>query len=290
MTFSGVLTALVTPFTPDGGVDEAAFRALVRRQVQAGVSGLVPCGTTGEAPTLAVDEHLAVIRWTVEEAGDVPVLAGIGSNDTAAAIATGKRAQELGVTGVLATAPYYNKPTQQGLFLHFSAIAEALEVEVCVYDVPGRSSVEVGVDTITRLAAVPGITTVKDATGNLVKATRLQRGCPELTMLSGDDLTTFPFVCLGGDGCISVASNVVPEAMVQLVQLAKQARLDEARALHNELMPLFRALFVQTNPLPVKTLLAAMGLCGGVFRLPLGTMDEAPRARLIELACDHGLL
>lgn len=283
MTFHGLLTALVTPFR-DGVPDEAAFRALARRQIDGGVQGLVPCGTTGEAPTLDLDEHAAVIRWCVEEAaGRVPVLAGIGSNDTRTAIHNAKRAVAAGAEGVLATAPYYNKPTQEGLYRHFRAIAEAVDVEVCVYDVPGRSSVHVLPETTARLAQVDNITAVKDATGDLNVATELLRRCPEdFARLSGDDFTTLPFLLLGGHGCISVAANVVPDRMRALVDAARAGDLPTARALHVDLFPLFRALFVQTNPLPVKTALATMGLCGGDFRLPLCPMDEAPREVLVD--------
>lgn len=291
MTFSGVLTALVTPFD-DRGVDEAAFRALVRRQLDAGIHGLVPCGTTGEAPTLSIAEHTDVIRWTVEEAaGKVPVLAGIGSNNTAQAIETGKRAADLGVQGVLATAPYYNKPTQEGLFRHFEAIADAVDAEVCVYDVPGRSVVEVEASTLERLSAHARVTTVKDATGDLVKATELTRRLPaDFSMLSGDDFTSLPFWMLGGHGCISVASNLVPDRMVAMHAAATRGDLPQALAMNRELLPLFRVLFVETNPQPVKTALAALGLCLEKFRLPLCEMSASGRAALFEELHASGIL
>ena len=284
MIFSGVMTALVTPFQSDGSLDEAAFRTLVKRQIEAGVKGLVPCGTTGEAPTLSIEEHTHVIEWTVEEAHDlVPVLAGIGSNNTQQAIETGKRAQDLGVQGVLATAPYYNKPTQEGLYRHFAAIAEALDIEVCIYDVPGRSVVHVAPATTERLARIPNITCIKDATGDMVELSELTRRVPpEFALLSGDDFTTLPFLLLGGHGCVSVASNIVPEQMVAMVEAVGDLRLDDARAMHRRLLPLFKALFVETNPQPVKTALAAMGLCEERFRLPLCEMSPPTRQALIE--------
>lgn len=281
--FSGVLTALVTPFA-DGRVDEAAFRALVRRQIDAGVAGLVPCGTTGEAPTLSIPEHLDVVRWTVEEAaGRVPVMAGIGSNDTARAIATGRAVQELGVQGVLATTPYYNKPTPEGMRQHFLAIAEALSVELCVYDVPGRTVVKVPVDVIADLAAHPRITAVKDATGDMANAAALRRlsgPAAGLSLLSGDDFTLLPFWALGGDGCISVLSNVVPEAVVALHRQCVAGELAAARRDFFALFPLVEALFVESNPSPVKAAMARRGLCRDELRLPLVGLRPASRARL----------
>lgn len=292
MTFHGVLTALVTPFQADGSLDEQAFRAHVRRQLDAGIGGLVPCGTTGEAPTLSVDEHVQVVRWAVEESsGQVPILAGIGSNNTQQAIETAHRVQRLGVQGVLATAPYYNKPTQQGLIRHFTAIADAVDVEVCVYDVPGRTSVHVQPKTTAQLATHPRITCIKDATGDLGTATELRRSCPrDFVMLSGDDFTTLPFLTVGGQGCISVASNIVPERMIMMVADAQAGRTGRARDAHLALYPLWRALFSQTNPLPIKTAMAAMGWCENVFRLPLCPMDPEPAEGLLAELKRQGLV
>ncbi|MFT4624747.1 MAG: 4-hydroxy-tetrahydrodipicolinate synthase [Myxococcota bacterium] len=292
MTFHGVLTALVTPFTADGQVDEAAFRAHVRRQLDAGIAGLVPCGTTGEAPTLTVDEQVEVVRWTVEESsGRVPILAGIGSNDTRTAIDTALRVQELGVQGVLGTTPYYNKPTQQGLVRHFTAIADAIDIELCLYDVPGRTALAMQPKTTARLSAHPRITCVKDATGDLNVATELRRSCTRgFTLLSGDDFTTLPFLAVGGQGCISVASNIVPERTVAMVADALAGRTGRARDAHLALFPLWRVLFVQTNPLPVKTAMAAMDWCEETFRLPLCPMDAEPRAALLAEVERQGLL
>jgi len=289
--FHGVLTALVTPLNTDGSVDEAAFRALVRRQLNAGVHGLVPCGTTGESPTLSADEQLTVIRATLDEVdGRVPVLAGIGSNDTAKAIAAGRKAFDAGATGVLATAPYYNKPTQEGLFLHFSAIAKALDVEVCVYDVPGRTAVKVAPETLSRLfAAHDNITCVKDATGDLVNAADNRRLCgPDLKMLSGDDFTLLPFWALGGDGCISVLSNLMPGRVVKLYDDIMAQRMDTARADFIALIPLVRALFVESNPVPVKAAMAELGLCGAGVRLPLAPLSESGHATLLAAMAASG--
>ena len=283
MTFSGLMTALVTPFS-DGAVDEAAFRSLVRRQLDGGVQGLVPCGTTGEAPTLTVDEHVEVVRWAVEEAnGRVPVMAGIGSNCTATAISTGRRVQKLGVAGVLATAPYYNKPTQEGLYQHFRAIAEAVDVEVCLYDVPGRSVVHIAPATVARLSEISTITSLKDATGDLANATDVRRRCgPDFSLLSGDDFTSMPFLAQGGNGVISVASNAVPQAMRALVDASVSGELQKAARLNERLFPLFRDLFIESNPIPIKAALAHLGLLENELRLPLTPMTPSLRAGLID--------
>lgn len=291
--FQGLLTAIVTPFTPEGAVDEDALRHHVDAQIAGGVQGLVPVGTTGEAPTLDLDEHARVIAITVEQAaGRVPVLAGIGSNNTQVAIHNGKQAVDSGAQGVLATAPYYNKPTQEGLYRHFRAIAEALPgTEVCVYNVPGRTSVHVEPATIARLADVDGITCVKEATGDMIVASDILRLCGDkIALLSGDDFTTLPFLALGGDGCISVASNVVPDRMAAMVNAARAGDLDTAREIHLALYPLFKALFLQTNPLPVKTSLAMMERMAESFRLPLCEMDPGPRGALREALVQAGLL
>jgi 4-hydroxy-tetrahydrodipicolinate synthase len=283
MTFQGLLTALVTPFK-DGAVDEQTFRTLVRRQIAGGAQGLVPCGTTGEAPTLSVDEQASIVGWTIEEAaGDVPVMAGIGSNCTATAVANAKRAEAMGVQGVLATAPYYNKPTQEGLYLHFKAIAEAVGVEVCLYDVPGRSVVHISPRTVARLAEIENITALKDATGDMANAIDVRRRCGDsLALLSGDDFTTLPFLAQGGVGVISVAANVVPEKMRALVDLARQGDTENAAALSETLFPLFRDLFLESNPIPVKAALAHLGLLTDGLRLPLTPMSNGVRPGLFE--------
>lgn len=283
MTFHGVLTALVTPFTADG-LDESSLRNCVARQIQSGVHGLVPCGTTGEAPTLTTDEHRRVIEIVAEEAqGRVPVLAGIGSNNTRTAIANAATAAKAGAQGVLATVPYYNKPTQEGLYRHFRAIADSTDLEVCLYNVPGRTSCHLAADTMGRLAEVPNITCVKDATGDLSVASEVLLACSDrLTRLSGDDFTTLPFIALGGHGCISVASNVFPATMVDLVNAARAGDLDRARSLHLALYPMFQALFCQTNPLPVKTAMAHLGWIEGRFRLPLCEMSAGHAITLRE--------
>ncbi len=290
--FCGLFTALVTPFT-GGAPDEAAFRRLVRGQLDADVDGLVPCGTTGEAPTLTIAERLSVIRWTVEEAaGAVPVVAGIGGNNTAATVEMARQAAAVGVQGVLATAPYYNKPTQEGLRRHFTAIAQAVpETGVCLYDVPGRSTISIHPGTVAALSETGNVIALKDATGDLCNATRVLRCCGDrLSLLSGDDFTTLPFIAVGGSGCISVASNVVPGRMKRLVDAARAGELPTARAEHSALFPLFHALFLQSNPIPVKAAMADMGLISQDLRLPLCEMDAEPRAALRAVLRELSLL
>ena len=292
MTFHGLLTALVTPFR-GGAVDEAALRALVQRQLAGGVDGLVPCGSTGESSTLSAEEQLQVVRWTLEEAaGRVPVLAGIGGNNTAKVVETARTFAALGVQGVLATAPYYNKPTQEGLYLHFRAIAEAVpDTEVCLYDIPGRSIVRILPETTERLLALDNITTIKDATGDMATCAELVRRCGDrLAILSGDDPTAFPLIALGGVGCISVASNVAPAPMKALIDAARRGDLPAARQLQSRLLPLFGALGYETNPLPAKAALAALGLIADELRLPLCPMSDGPRARLHGVLREQGLL
>jgi len=291
MTFQGLMTALVTPFR-DGALDEAAYRALARRQLEAGIDGLVPVGTTGEAPTLSTDEHIEVVRWALEEAdGRVPVLAGIGSNNTASAIAMARTVVELGAQGVLATAPYYNKPTQEGLYRHFRAIAESTDAEVCLYDVPGRTSVKIHPATVERLSEIDNITCIKDATADMINASEVLRRCGDrITLLSGDDFTAFPLIALGGAGCVSVTSNAAPARMKALIDAARAGDLATARTLQNELMPVFHAMFFETNPIPVKATLAAMGLIEDELRLPMCPMGDEARGRLHAVLREAGML
>ena len=291
-SFQGVLTALVTPMTTDGSVDFDAFAALTRRQVDGGVHGLVPCGTTGEAPTLDKSEQDRLIRITVEQAaGKVPVMGGIGSNDTRKAIDSAKRAQDAGVTGVLATAPYYNKPNQEGLYRHFMAIAEAVDVEVCIYDIPGRSVIKVEPVTLARLAEHPRITCVKDATGDLVNAVDNRRLCgPDFSLLSGDDFTLVPFWAVGGHGAVSVLSNVCPERVVGLYDSVMAGDYATARPEFERLFPLIRALFAEPNPTPAKAALAHLGLCGDSVRLPLIPASSAAREAVVAAMETAGLV
>lgn len=288
----GVFTALVTPFMADGALDEAAFRRLVRAQLDGGVQGLVPNGTTGEAPTLRPDEQAALLRWTLEEsAGQVPVVMGVGGNDTAAVIEAARAAQAAGASAVLATAPYYNKPPQEGLYQHFSTLAAAVDLGVVVYDVPGRTGVRVAAATIARLAERANIVAVKDATGDLAHAAELSRTVGgRLSLLSGDDPTLLPFFAVGGHGCISVASNVAPARVVEVWRAMQAGDLPRARAAFLPLMPLMQGLFVETNPLPVKAALAAMGQISNHLRLPLVPASPAADAQVRGILSDLGLL
>ena len=291
MPFSGLMTALVTPFS-NGKPCEETFRATVRRQIEGGVDGLVPCGTTGEAPTLSAYEQDLVIEWCVDEAaGRVPVLAGIGGNNTAQVIETAMRVEALGADGVLATTPYYNKPTQDGLIAHFSAIAEATKLEVCLYDVPGRTITNIDPTTVAELAQHDNITAIKDATGDMANAMEIMRLCGDkINLLSGDDFTTLPFLAQGGDGVISVASNLVPDEMKRLVDASKGGELTEAQALTKKLFPLFSALFCESNPIPVKAAMSMVGLMSGEIRLPLTVISDDASARLSAALSDLGLL
>lgn len=281
---NGTFTALVTPLRDDK-VDVQALQALVQHQLRNGVKGLVPVGTTGEAVTLTEAEREEVIAVTLEAAGGrAPVLAGVGSNDTRLTIAAAKRAQALGAQGLLVVTPYYNKPTQEGMFRHFAAVAEAVDIEVCLYNVPGRTGVNLEPATVARLLSIPNITGIKDATGNLMVASELiLKGGHRLRMMSGDDFTTLGFLAQGGHGVISVASNVDPLRMSALVEATLRGDLETARRLHFQLYGLFQALFVESNPIPVKYALARMGLMQEERRLPLCPPSEATARRLDEL-------
>jgi 4-hydroxy-tetrahydrodipicolinate synthase len=292
-SFAGLGVALVTPFTQAGELDEAAFRRLVRRQIDGGVSVLVPCGTTGESVTLTADEQARVIELTVEEAaGRVPVLAGTGTNDTRTSIERTKRAAAVGARGVLCVGPYYNKPTPEGFFRHFSAIADASPLPVVFYNVPGRTGSNIDTNTQLRLAAHPNIRGVKEASGNLAQVMDLLRDRPAgFELVSGDDALTLAFMALGADGVISVASNQVPGPMHELVAACARGDFGAARVVHKRLLRLMNLNFVESNPVPVKASLALLGLCAESYRLPLcpptDATREALRAALKELELLH---
>lgn len=283
--FTGVFTALVTPFR-DGKVAFDDLRDLVGKQIAGGVDGLVPVGTTGESPTLDHSEHLEVIRAVVEAAdGRVPVIAGTGSNSTAEAVALTKRAADAGVDGFLQVAPYYNKPTQEGLFRHFSAVAEATNKPIVLYSIPGRCVIEIGVPTVERLlAAHPHVNHIKEAGGSCDRVDRLRRAMgDDLTILSGDDSLTIPFMAIGAQGVISVLSNLMPGEVSTMVKAALSGDFARAGAIHERLYPLFKALFVEPNPTPVKAAMAQAGLISSdEVRLPLCEMQPANRKILIE--------
>ena len=290
----GCATALVTPFTVDGSVDEKRLRALIEHQIAGGVRVLVPCGTTGESVTMSDDENRLVIRTTVELArGRAKVIAGTGSNSTATSIQRSENARALGVDGVLTVAPYYNKPTQDGLYAHFRAIAEAVNgLPVVIYNVPGRTSSNISAETTLRLARdVENIAGVKEASGNLSQIMEILRSRPEgFRVISGDDALTLAMIALGADGLISVASNEAPALMSQLNDLALAGKWEEARALHYRLLPLMEANFIESSPGPVKAALALMGLIEENLRLPLVPVGEKTRARMREILDELGLL
>lgn len=281
--FRGAITALVTPLRHDR-VDEDALVRLVEQQIAAGIDGLVPCGTTGEASTLSTAEHLRVVELTLQAArGRVPVLAGAASNDTREAIELARACKQLGAAGTLQVTPYYTRPTQAGLVAHFTAIADQSDLPVVVYNVPGRTGVDLLPDTVAELARHPKIVGIKEATGDLNRAARLRellRDRPHFALLSGDDFTVFPFLALGGHGVISVTSNVAPAWVAGLVDAAFGGRWDEARALHDRHYPLARALFGQPNPIPVKAAMALLGHMTGEMRLPLVAIDPNSREGL----------
>ena len=290
--FEGIYTALVTPFQNNGSVDESGLRKLVDFQIEGGVAGLVPMGTTGESPTLSHDEHVEIIRLVVEQtANRVPVIAGAGSNSTAEAINLTKKSRDLGVAATLQVAPYYNKPTQTGLYEHFSKIAEEVNLPLIVYNIPGRCSVNINNDTMLRLTKHKNIVGVKEATGNLPQAMEfLSRKPDNFNVLSGDDNMTFPLIALGGNGVISVASNLIPKQMSDFVGQALAGNIAEAREKHYELLPLFKGLFVETNPIPVKAAMSMKGLIREVYRLPMCPMQQTNREMLEKLLKSLGLL
>jgi len=290
----GCATALVTPFGPDGAVDEARLRALVERQIAGGVRVLVPCGTTGESATLSADEQQHVIAVTVEGArGRARVLAGAGGNATAGVVERAQTARAVGADGVLVVAPYYNKPTQAGLIAHFQAVAQAVRgLPVVLYNVPGRTGSNIEAATAVTLARdTENIVAVKEASGNLSQIMAILRDRPDgFQVLSGDDALTLPLMALGAEGIVSVASNEVPELMSRLAELAAQTDWDRARALHYRLLPLMEANFFESNPGPVKAAMALMGLLEERFRLPLVPVQEKTRSRLRELLKELGVL
>jgi 4-hydroxy-tetrahydrodipicolinate synthase len=272
--FSGTFTALITPFRT-GEVDVEALEGMVEFQIQHGVSGLVPCGTTGETPAMSEAEDRVVVETVVRVAnGRVPVVAGTGSNSTDMAIKYTKMAQEVGADGSLQVAPYYNKPTQEGLYRHFAVIAESTDLPLILYNIPGRTSVTISAETMARLAEIPNIVGVKDSTLSMNMISNVKSMCgEEFDVLSGDDPMTLPLISLGGQGVISVASNVAPGAVSDMVRTLLSGDFERGRELHYELLPLFRALFVETNPIPVKTAASLLGLCSDEMRLPLIPMS-----------------
>ncbi|HRR66252.1 MAG TPA: 4-hydroxy-tetrahydrodipicolinate synthase [Methanomassiliicoccales archaeon] len=289
--FKGCATALITPFREDGEIDEEGLRELVRMQERAGVDALVPCGTTGESATLTHKEHLKVIGIVREEAKRAQVIAGAGSNATHEAIHLSKGAKDLGVDGVLLISPYYNKPNQKGIFRHYEAIAKAVDIPIVVYNVPSRTGSNIAASTVKRLSEVPNIVALKEASGNMAQINAILASVPEgFSVLSGDDMFTYPMMALGAKGVISVTSNVVPELMVEMTHAALEGDWARARALHFKLLPLFNDLFLDTNPIPVKTAMRMLKRPAGVFRLPLCDMEPATTETLRKTLVAMGLL
>lgn len=291
-SFAGAGTALVTPFTRSGELDEPALRRLVGRQVQEGIDVLVPCGTTGESATMTEDEQKRVVQITVEVAGGrVPVLAGAGSNDTRAAVQKAKAMAALGADGILSVGPYYNKPTPEGFHRHFSAVADAVTVPVVVYNVPGRTGSNIDAKTMLRLARHGNIRAVKEASGSLAQIMEILRDRPEgFQVLSGDDAFTLAVMAHGGEGVISVCANQVPGPMHDLCAAAAAGDFAGARKIHNRLLKLMNLNFVESNPIPVKASLALMGLCEESYRLPMCPPSEATREALKGALGELGLL
>jgi 4-hydroxy-tetrahydrodipicolinate synthase len=271
MQFIGCGTALVTPFQPDFSLDEIALRKLLHRQLRAGVDFLVPCGTTGESPTLTRAEHLRVVEIALEEAsGKVPILAGAGGYNTNEVIGLARELEGLGADGLLSVAPYYNKPTQEGLYQHYRAIAQSTRLPIVLYNVPGRCGTNLEPATVKRLAAISNIVGMKEASGNIAQMSALANAVPDdFAILSGDDAITLPLFALGGRGVISVASNEIPGEMTQLCRHGLRGEFEEARKIHRRYLPLMEVNFIESNPIPVKAALASMGLLEPVWRLPL---------------------
>jgi 4-hydroxy-tetrahydrodipicolinate synthase len=289
----GAFTALVTPFNKDGSVDMGALDALVDAQLAGGIDGLVPCGTTGEAATMTAEERVSVVARVAKRAGGkVPVIAGTGTNDTRESIEHQKRAQGAGATHALVVTPYYNKPTPEGLFRHYEAISKAAaELPVIVYNVPGRTGVDMKAETVCRVAKLPGVIGVKEATADLDRVPLIRRGTSQdFSLLSGDDATTCAFVLMGGDGVISVASNVVPKDFSAMVHAALEGAVDKARALHDKMRDIFAGLFWESNPIPVKAVLAMQGIIKENYRLPLCEMSSEPKQKLEKLVRAGGWL
>lgn len=287
--FRGSIVAIVTPFR-DGKIDEKAFRELIEFHIKNGTDGIVPCGTTGESATLSLDEHERLIELTIEAVNKrVPVIAGTGSNNTAEAVRLTKRAKEAGADAALLITPYYNKPTQEGLYQHYKKVAEEVDIHIILYNVPGRTGVNMLPETVARLAEIKNIVGIKEATGDLKQISDVINLCPkDFLLLSGDDFTVYPTLAIGGHGVISVVANVAPKDMADLCDSYFAGDLKKANDLHYKLLPLNTAMFYETNPIPVKTALSLMGKVTGEMRLPLCQMSEGNLNRLKKVMKDYG--
>ena len=290
--FSGVLPAIVTPFK-NGEVDEQGLRELIEFQIEEGVHGIVPCGTTGESATLSHEEHERVVEITVDQVkGRVPVLAGTGSNNTAEAVRLTAHAKRAGADGVLMISPYYNKPTQEGIYQHYKKVAEEVDIPIIIYNIPGRTASNIEPTTFARLAEIKNIVGVKEASGSMKQITEIIRLCgPEFTVLSGEDFLTYPLMAVGGKGVICVVANIVPRDMSELCNLLLAGDFDKGRGLYYRLLPLCHSMFIETNPVPVKAALAMMGkISSAEVRLPLAPMSDDNLAKLRKALKDYGAL
>ncbi|MCL5022064.1 MAG: 4-hydroxy-tetrahydrodipicolinate synthase [Nitrospirae bacterium] len=289
--FSGSIVAIVTPFK-GGKVDEKALENLVEWHIASGTDAVVPCGTTGESATLEYDEHYRVIELVIRTADKrIPVIAGTGANSTDETIMMTKKAKKLGADGALLVAPYYNKPTQEGLYRHYKAVAEAVKMPLVLYNVPGRTAVNILPPTVARLAEIENIVAIKEATGDMKQVSEVIRLCGDrITVISGDDFTTLPLLALGGKGVISVTANIAPREVSDMCRLWNEGKYEESRALHYKLEPLNQAMFIETNPIPAKTALALMGKIREEFRLPLCEMSDANKEKLKKTMKGFGLI
>jgi 4-hydroxy-tetrahydrodipicolinate synthase len=290
--WTGVGTALVTPFTRSGDLDEAGVRRLGRRQIDAGVHFLVPCGTTGESPTLTSAERVRIVEILVDEArGQVPILAGAGGYNTHEVIHQAREMERAGAAGLLSVTPYYNRPSQEGLFQHYHAIAESTPLPIVLYSVQGRTGVNLEPATVARLAQIPNIVAVKEASGNVGQMCEVRRVVPpDFIVLSGDDALTLPVMAIGGQGVISVVSNEIPAEMVAMVEAAEGNDFAAARAIHARILPMMSVNFVEANPMPVKAAMAAMGLLDEVYRLPLVSPRPESKEKILRVLKEFGLL
>lgn len=292
MKFEGCYTALVTPFGKDGRLDEEAYRRLLHRQLKGGVAGVVPCGSTGEAATLTHEEGRLAVQIAMEETrGDIPVIAGVGTNATWKALELAREAESLGADAILLLCPYYNKPTQEGLYLHLKAVADSTGLPVVIYNIPGRTAVNLAPKTLAKLAkACPNVLAVKEAAGSLDQVSEIRALAPKLTVLSGDDSLTLPMMSVGAKGVVSVVSNIAPKQTAELCRLFLKGETEKAERLHVKMFPLIKALFTETNPIPVKAALEMMGLCLGAPRLPLTPMTAEGKMALRKELKAFGLI
>ena len=291
--YKGAFTALITPFDEKGDFDEKSFRNIISFQIKSNIDGIVPCGTTGESPSLEKEDYENVIKAAVDSAnGKIPVIAGTGSNSTRHAVELTKMAADIGADASLLVCPYYNKPTQEGLYRHFSEIAKKVDIPLVIYNIQGRTGINMETQTLSRLAKEhSNIVAVKEASGNISQMMDVLSELPkEFSVLSGDDNLTFPLMALGGKGVISVASNIIPKEMHELTDNMLNGRLDKAKKIHYSMLPLFKAIFIETNPIPIKTALSMKGMCKESFRLPMCSMNPANKEKLKNVLAGLGLI